>query len=96
MTEDQIRETFDKHGEEFLEFERVVFPKSKRPDLHAFLLLDTIVPGDMDIVAAAEHDEIWLDIELEDLAVAGVTEEQIIELLRCGVRVDDNGLCMYV
>jgi hypothetical protein len=74
---------------EYIKFERVENKLSNRPDLHAFLLLDKLVPGKSDMVSAAEHDEIWLDVEPSALAEV-VTEAQILELVRCGVRYDSE------
>ena len=94
----------DKHEGEFLKFERVTNRRSQRPDLHAFLLLDEILPpkptiGDpscsSDMVASAGHDEIWLDTDIDQLAEVA-TEDQWIELVRCGVRIDDGYLAMFV
>ena len=97
MTSEEIEAMFEKHDEEYLRFDRVAKKKSKRPDLHAFILLDKILPESThDIVAAAEHDEIYLDCEGEQLEVC-LTEELIVELVRCGVRYgsEDGGLCMF-
>ena len=58
--------------------------RSERPDIHAFLLLDELVPGTRDMISAAEHDEFYLDVGVEEL-VKVITEEQVIELRRCGV-----------
>ena len=69
--------------------------KSKRKDLHAFNLIDEIVPGEIDIVSCAEHDQIWLEVELSDLAEV-ITKEQIVELVHCGIRYEDNALVMHV
>lgn len=79
--------------DEFLEFERIENNRSKRPDLHAFLLLDELFPGDCDIVCHAEHDQIWL--EIDDDQAATMTDAQLIELARCGVMYSD-GLSMFV
>jgi hypothetical protein len=84
-----IREVFEKNEDEFLKFDRVESPRSSRPDLNAFLLLDFLVPGKVDMVCAAEHDEIFLDVSPEKLAEVA-TEAQIVELIRCGVRYDES------
>ena len=68
---------------EFLKWDRVESRRSQRPDLHAFLLLDELQPGNRDMVCAAEHDEFWLGINVERLAEV-ITSEQCIELQRCG------------
>ncbi|RUW56371.1 hypothetical protein [Mesorhizobium sp. M8A.F.Ca.ET.021.01.1.1] len=77
---------------------------TKRNDLHAFMLLESILPGApnksgyiMNMVGAAEHDRIYLDVDLEKLAEV-ITQEQIEELESCGVHADENddGLSMFV
>lgn len=91
------KEQYERNSGEYLKFDRVKNRTSGRPDLHAFNLLDLLIPGVTDIVSAAEHDKIWLDIEPKTLSAAA-TEDQIIELIRCGVRYDKyvDRLTMYV
>lgn len=86
-------EEFD---QEFLKFENVRNKLSSRPDLHAFLMLDALVPGTRNMVSSAEHDEIYLDVEIEDLA-AVADPETLLDLHRCGVRYDEetDGLAMF-
>ena len=94
MTVDEMIEAFERINEkqswrafdDFLNAGRV---PSKRRDLSAFLILDRLVPSGGDIVAAAEHDQIWLDPSLEDLA-AVITEDDIELLAACGVWIDDR------
>lgn len=97
------QDIFDKHScgdtlsDEYLRFDRVENKMSSRPDLHAFILLNELVPRDRDIVSSAAHDEIYLDVTPEELnAVA--TEHHIIELIRCGVRLckETDSLAMFV
>lgn len=87
----KIEELFEKYEYEYMRFESIAADKrtSNRPDLHAFNLLDKIIPGDCDIVSAASHDEFWLEISPDELTKAA-TEEQILELIRCGVRLDTS------
>lgn len=88
-------EAVTKEGDEFLKFEKVANKRSQRPDLHAFLMLDELFPGASDLVSSASRDEIWLDVD--DDQVETLTDEQILELSWCGVRHDsDGGLCMFV
>lgn len=96
MTTDQLRDLFEKHGEEFLKFDLAGRTGVTRPDLAAFILLDQLCPASGDIVSGANHDEIYLNIEVEELAKV-ITEDQVIELIRCGVRYDDQDgvLCMF-
>lgn len=93
---ENISAVFDKFDDEYLKFDRVEHKLSNRPDLHAFLMLDSLLPGSGDMVAAAAHDEIFLDIDLDELSATSVTEEQVRDLVRCGVRESDDGLCMFV
>ena len=97
MTQEEIVECFEKHDGQFLKFKEVKAPLSSRPDLHAFLTLDRLVPSGSDMVCGAEHDEIFLDVNVEQLKKAGITEETVIDLIRCGVRLDEEGyhLCMF-
>ena len=87
-----IKELFEKHNGEYLEFDRVENKRSRRPDLHAFLLLDELYPGKNAIISSAEHDEFWLDISEGQIAV--MSEDTVIELARCGVRYDSAYDCL--
>ena len=90
------RERFEKHNGEFLKFDHVENKRSQRRDLHAFLLLTELFPSTSKIVSGAGHDEIWLDPTPSQ--VKTLTDVQILELVRCGVRYDDEheSLCMFV
>jgi len=93
MTTDEMIDLFTADNDEYLKFDRVQAKRATRPDLHAFMLLNELVPGDSDIVSWAGYDEIWLGISTEKLA-AIVTPEQVIELHRCGVRYDSSVDCL--
>lgn len=93
-----LKATFEKFEDEYCKFELVKHPKHVRPDLCAFLMLHEISsdPGyKQDIISAAEHDEIYLSIDPDQLAKL-ITEEQVRDLVRCGVMFDGDGLCMFV
>lgn len=94
MTVEQIEQLFEERDAEFLKFEQIIVKRSQRKDMHAFLLLDELVPGTGCMVDGATHDEIWLGVHLSDLE-GKITREQIIELIRCGVRVSGGDLCMF-
>jgi len=98
MTELALVKLFEKHIDaEFLKFKRIENPSSAAQDLCAFLLLDRLCPGSTKIVAAAEHDVIYLSYDFSDLKDC-ITEDDVIYLLRCGVWVDREieSLCMFV
>jgi hypothetical protein len=90
-----IHDRFEAVNDDYLKFDRVKEKRSSRPDLHAFLLLDEIFTAPRDIIQAAEHDEIFLDINEEQ--ASKLTDDQILELVRCGVRYSEcDCLCMFV
>lgn len=85
-TENRFEAVDDDYGE----FDKVQNKRSQRPDLHAFLLLDELFPAPgRGMVSAADYDKIWL--EIEDEQVDKLTDEQILELVRCGVMYDGDG-----
>jgi len=94
-----LQEMFAKHADEYLHFERVTSPPHWRPDLCAFILLDQLVAGGAGrkMIAAADLDEILLDVDCDALA-AVATDEDIRLLVRCGVRYDSetDSLAMFV
>lgn len=97
--DDESEEEFDIFAEfegEFLKFERVEKKLNNRPDIHAFLMLDGLFPGDRDIISGAEHDIVWLDIDVERLSHVA-TKEQLRDLSRCGVHYDSetDSLAMF-
>lgn len=98
MDVEEFEEKLTKASEKskYGDFEKKVTNKlSQRRDLHVFLLLDKLIPDkSRDIIAAAEHDMIYLEGHLEEIAEV-ITDEQIEELAHCGVFIDD-GLSMFV
>ncbi len=92
-TFDKFAETFDKYEDDFLRFDQIKNPLSSRHDLHAFILLDRLSPGMNDMICAAAHDEIFLGIDPEELSKV-ITEEQVRELVMCGVTYDIDHDCL--
>lgn len=100
MTKQELVSLFkDNNDEEFLKFERVKAHESltTRPDLYALVFIDKLVPGNSDIIGDSAHDEIFLSVKPDDLA-AVATHEDIIDLIRCGVRYDSqwDSFAMFV
>ena len=97
MTLQELHALFELYEPESHKFENVENKRSQRPDLHAFLLLDELWPGNRDIVSSAEHDEIYLGVTPDALAEVA-TPEIVRELRRCGVRYDrgTDSLMMFV
>ncbi len=99
MTVEKMVELFSElsDNQDWQFFEKMEHPikaKFNRQDLCAFVKLNELVEGMGDIVSAAEHDQIWLDVELEDLAKVA-TEKDIEFLCACGVFVEDESLSMF-
>ena len=86
---------FAKYSDEYSEFDRVTNKFSNRSDLNAFILLDKILPGDTEILVASEHDEVFLDIDCKKLAKV-IHKDDVLTLIRCGVRYSDGQLQMFV
>lgn len=94
MKIDEIKALYEKYEDDFLEFEKVENKKSKRVDIHAMLLMDELVPGDENIVSAASHDMIYFGVDAKVLARV-MTEEHVLELIRCGVSFSSDENCFY-
>jgi hypothetical protein len=90
-----IAEMFAKHEFEFLKDADMEGQPSKRKDLCAFILLDKLVPRNNCIIGSASHDIIYLSVDLYALAHAA-TEEDIITLIRLGVRLEDEEACLVM
>lgn len=101
MTENQLEEFFEKHSDEFVEFERIQNPKHTRPDLCAMLIISEIQSRYSlekrfsKMVSWSGHDEIYLDVDVEEISEY-ITEEEIIDLIRCGVRLEESNFAMFV
>ncbi|TXH55119.1 MAG: hypothetical protein E6Q97_09460 [Desulfurellales bacterium] len=88
-----LKERFAAVDDEYLAFEKIAEPEHRRPDVCAFLLLDRLAPGDGDMVSASEHDEIFLETSPDELNAAA-SDEDILTLIRCGVRYDSENDCL--
>ncbi len=93
-----LEERFEQVDEDFLKFKHIQNPLHNRADICAFLLLDKLVPSNSRyIIACAEHDKIWLNIDIEKLNEIA-TDADILYLVRCGVLYDTDveSLAMFV
>lgn len=77
------------------EFQRVRNKLSARPDLCAFLLLDSLVPSSKRLISVVHDDEIFFEADVNDLARSAITPEQVVDLVRCGVRCQGDSLRMF-
>lgn len=90
-----LEEMFEIAEEANIKFEDIVRRFSTRRDLHAFILLDTLTLGTEHLIMAAEHDQIWLSVDLENLSKI-ITQEQVNELEACGVWICDDAFTMFI
>lgn len=102
MTVEQFCEKFEElSARGRLKFDQIQ-PERKRHrcrDINAFLLLDSLISDDLkgkegDIVSSASHDKIWLRIAPADICERA-TEEDIRDLIRCGVFLDSEAFSMF-
>lgn len=106
MTVDEILEYFEADPYNTL---RTNWTYSNRCDLNALILLDNLFKdynlgnisglssGD-NLIAGSDHGVIYLAPGLEDLEAVGIAQEQLQELIDCGVFFDTtiDCLCLYV
>lgn len=85
-----IKEIFEKYSGDYLKFDEIENKLSKRPDLHAFIMLDKIQESKSDIVSSACHDEIYLSFD----EFNKLNESNIRDLRRCGVSYDSECDCL--
>jgi hypothetical protein len=83
-----LKERFDLFEDEFLKHE-----KGFRVDLAAFVLLNELQPGTSDIVGGAEHDGIYLKIDVKNLNEV-ITDDQVKRLAQYGVTYDETYDCL--
>jgi len=87
---ERIEAIFEANDSEYSKFDRIENKLSRRPDIHAFLLLDSLdTNGKHRIVDYAGHDEIGLSFTVSEYHK--LTEEIIIDLIRCGVNWGSGG-----
>ena len=92
-----LQKTFEEFDDEYRNFDKVENALSARADLCALLLLDKLLPSDINIIDFAGGDEIAFDVDCKKLAKVS-TSQDILTLVRCGVRYDDDTgkLAMFV
>jgi hypothetical protein len=95
MTLEHFKSLFDDADSKYLDFSKVNEKLSNRPDLNAFLLLDNLQPGSIDIVGSSSHDEFYLGIDVETLAES-ITEQQVYDLISSGVLYNSSYNSLYL
>lgn len=90
---ERLRQLFEKHNHEFMQFNLVKDKVTDIADLEAFFLLDRLQDGNKYIVSASDPETIYLGVDLENLSEV-ITEAEVIKLIRCGVMIQDE--CLYM
>ena len=95
MKEKDLAEWFNVNFDEYLHFERVDDKITNRPDLEALLMLDKQYDSNVGILGGVNYEEVFLNVDLNKI---DLTEDDVIKLLRCGVRYDSDSesLSMFV
>lgn len=100
MTIEDLADLFSRHEDEYLQFDKIRRPRHRRPDVCAFLMLDACQPRRParpgDIISAAEHDKIYLDVDVEVLVASEPSSAFIRDLSRCGVCFDADEESLYL
>lgn len=87
---------FRLYTDEYSDFDLIEEKFSNRPDLHAFILLDKLLPDTVDIVVSSGEDDIvFLNVNAEGLFRVA-TKENIRDLVRCGVCYDKFSTALYM
>lgn len=96
MTIEEMEALFEMFDDEFGQFKLIESPAHRLRDLCAFMMLDAVLPGNYRAVAAAEHDKIFLEADIDGLARVA-TNGLIRDLVRCGVMLDieNHSLAMF-
>ncbi len=101
MTIEELRALFKKHSDEYLKDDRIGLERMhRRPDICAFMMLDFLNEAQNgacyeDVVTWAGHDEIGLGVHPEQILDI-ITEQAVIDLIRCGVLLSDDTFTMFV
>lgn len=64
---------------------------TNRPDLEAFLMLDKQYDSNIDIIGSAIYEEVCLNVDIDKV---NLTEDDVIKLLRCGIRYNSDYGCL--
>lgn len=96
MDKKRLLQLFKNYNEQDkLSFTNISNKLSDNKHLHAFLLLQSLVPSKRDIIAKADYDAVYLDFVAEDILDV-ITEAQIEELAACGVNYDDTNDFLHI
>jgi len=88
-------ELFEKFESDQYKFEDVEHKMSQRPDIHALMMLDKLAPNNSCAIVSTDYDVVYLAFD-PDIVSNNVTEDQVRDLVRCGVLFDGDGFRFFV
>lgn len=86
-----LEELFEKHNG--AKFEDIENKQSDCRDFCAFLVLHGLLPETKATIVSANYSEIFLGFDLDELRKVA-TEDDVILLAACGVRIDRSRNCL--
>lgn len=89
MTLEELENLFEEHSY------RPIIKSDKPLDLEVFNHLHNLLPDTSDIVACAEHDQIWLGFDLDKFCEVA-TEADVLYLIDRNVFISNETFSMYV
>ncbi len=97
MTRERLIELFEIHDDDHCQDHLVKNARHPRNDVAAMLLLHELLPDETtDIISWAGHDEISFSPVVRQV-VERITEDQVVELIRYGVRlINESYFGMFV
>lgn len=96
-----IEQRFEQYEDEYLNYRVDPNLLYKRHDVIVINVIDNLIPAQNecspDLIVSASRDEIFFGIDAEKFSDI-VTDDQLILLIRCGLRYDGGRgcLCMFV
>ena len=89
MDTEQFLQILEDKNDEYLKYDRIEKMRHERVDIAALMLLHEIAGGSYKVIEGADHDVVYLT-DICTLCEKGITEAQIIELIRLGIGEHDG------
>jgi len=94
MEKDKFVEIWKLHDDEYCQSEKIKNKLCESTDLAAFMLIHKFMIDKVaDIILSCEHDIIYL-APIDNLDLKRIKESDIIDLIRCGIRYEDDFDCL--
>jgi hypothetical protein len=90
-----MKALFEKYEDDSFKFWGVEHKMSQRADLHALMMLDKLDGSGGEALASSDYDVVYLTFD-PDVVFKNATEDQIHDLVRCGLRFDGDGFSFFI